>query len=211
MSRRSLAIVFLALCALPLMGEDACDSDVANDKERDVVKSQDLIYARNQPAPTFDFSLERYLLTELYMARNRAVATFSYSQSPWTGKILWSCPSIGFPLAANTQLTNPQKISWRSGGGVGVLAQAEPNGLYTSPSTTGTFVMCTDQDGLVVPQYHEEYVSVTMFPVVEKDGRIVPALGATPSFTIDPNKRTAALPAPDPLPNAQSTTIHHPR
>jgi hypothetical protein len=97
------------------------------------------------------------------------------------------CPSIGFPIPADTQLTNPLKPAW-SGQSPPVIEQSEPNGLYTSKNTRGTYVMCVDKRGRVVPRYHEADVEAYLIPMREVDGMLVPVEGAEPTFTIDPKR-----------------------
>ncbi len=176
----------VALCCMA----DSCDSvPTAADKERAVVNRQQDLYVANQPAPIFDWSLERHLLTELYKARNNAVATYSYVRNQYTGKILSSCPSIGFPISAATQLTNPSMTdrhgSQYDGGNV-VLPQPEPNGLFSPAESRGTYVMCLNKDGKVEPRYYEEDVEAFVTPMHEQDGQLVPVEGAKASITIDP-------------------------
>jgi hypothetical protein len=169
----------LGLLALPLMGNDGCEP--ANRAEAKAVGRQQEIYVTNQPAPTFDFSLERHLLIQLYTARNQAVGTYSYVQSEFNGKVLWGCPSIGFPIPANTQLTNPDLIDYNSHGAV-TLPQAEPNGLYSSPSTSGTFIMCTGKNGEIIPVYEERTVSTFVTPMKEVNGTLL--ADGVPSLTL---------------------------
>lgn len=157
----------------------------ANTSEARKVNEQQHIYVTNQPAPVFDWSLERHLMIQLYQARNRAVATYSYVQSPYTGKVLFSCPSIGFPIPANTQLTNPESdILDRY-----PLPQAEPNGLYSSPSTHGTYIMCVNKAGKVTPAYSEPNVVAFVMPMREVNGTLVPVGGSEASISIDPGRR----------------------
>lgn len=174
----SLALVFL-LCS----AED-CD-DSSDRREHSDVERQQVQYTRNQPPPTFDWSLERHLMVELYKARNTAAATYSYVVSPYTGKVLASCPSLGYPIPATTQLTNPMK--WVGQGAI--LPQAEPNGLYSPPDTHGTWVMCLGPEGKVEPAYWEQDVMTFPRPMVERGGQLVPAEGGKSSITIDVERK----------------------
>jgi hypothetical protein len=180
----------LPVVALACMGNSSCDAQpTAADKERAVVNQQQDLYVANQPAPVFDWSLERHLLTELYKARNNAVATYSYVRNQYTGKFLSSCPSIGFPISAGTQLTSPQMTDRHTGeygGGNVVLPQPEPNGLFSPSEARGTYVMCLNNDGKVEPRYYEEDVEAFVTPMHEQDGQLVPVEGAKASITIDP-------------------------
>jgi len=145
-------------------------------------------FLRNQPVPSIDFSLERHILIQLYTARQRATNTFSVVQSAYTGKVLWSCPSIGFPIPYATQLTNPNQVQWKSGAheyASAVLAQQEPNGLFSPASADGTWVPCVDERGKITPVYEEKKVTVFLRPMEEKDGKLVPVPNTAPSLSIN--------------------------
>jgi hypothetical protein len=149
------------LLLVPVLGivllASSCSNDAANSTEANQVDKQQQVYVNNQPAPAFDWSLERHILTELYKARNNAVQTYSYVRN-LNGQVVFSCKSIGFPIPSNTQLTNPEKADNFGSYGAYTSPQAEPNGLYTSPSTAGTFVFCVNSDGTVSPSYFEANV-----------------------------------------------------
>lgn len=158
-------------------------------------RSQDIQmdqFLRNQPVPSFDWSLERHMLIQLYAARQRATNTFSVVQSEFTGKILWSCPSMGFPLPYATQLTNPSQIIYKhhpsEKDASGVVAQQEPNGLFSPGSADGTWVPCVDEKGRITPVYEERKVTTFLRPVTEQNGTLVPVAGSTASLTIDPKQ-----------------------
>jgi hypothetical protein len=152
-------------------------------------------FLRNQPVPSFDWSLERHMLIEVYKARQRATNTFSVVQSEYTGKVLWSCPSLGFPLPYATQLTNPLQVigrTYTSGQGsvaAVAIAQQEPNGLFTPAQSDATWVPCVDEKGRITPVYEEKHVTVFLRPVEERDGKLVPVAGSAASVTIDPTAR----------------------
>jgi hypothetical protein len=162
----------------------------ANQRESQTVNNQQKVYTENQPAPVFDWSLERHLFVELYEARNKAVTTYTYKQSPYTGHIMWSCPSIGFPIQANAQLTNPQTDTYYTSSSQAHMSmpQAEPNGLYTSPSTSGTFVMCVTKRGKVAPRYEEGEVTVSPVPQHEVNGTMVDVPDAESTIQINPSR-----------------------
>lgn len=174
------------LCAA---GGDGCTpqgSEVADEAAR-TNRTMNQI-SRNQPVPMFDWSLERRMQIEIYQARQRATRTYSVVQSPFTGKVLWACPSIGFPLPYATQLTNPHQAIWGDRGPA-VVEQAEPNGLYSPAQADATWVPCVAPNGKIAPRYEENHVSVFLQPMVERDGQLFPAPDTTPSFHIDPGTR----------------------
>lgn len=159
----------------------------AEQQEQRITNQAQKQLLRNQPVPVFDYSMERHIAIEIYKARQRRVATFSVVQSPFTGKVLWSCPSIGFPIPYATQLTNPLQPVWAEGqheyAGVAV-AQPEPNGLYSPAQADATWVPCVDDQGHITPVYEEKHVTVFFRPMEEKDGRLVPVVGSKASFSI---------------------------
>lgn len=158
--------------------------------EQDQQNRQMEQFLRNQPVPSFDWSLERHVLIQLYAARQRATNTFSVVQSEFTGKILWSCPSIGFPLPYATQLTNPLQAQWRGYSSdhqtSAVVDQQEPNGLFSPGDAEGTWVQCVNDKGKITPVYEERKVTTFLRPMEEKDGKLVPVAGSNASLTIEP-------------------------
>ena len=140
----------------------------ANTTEKDQVNQQQQIFVKSQPLPAFDWSLERHIFIELYRARNNAVNTYSYIRN-WQGEVVFSCSSIGFPLPANNQLTNPEALAGDYRDSTS-LPQAEPNGLYSSPSTVGTYIFCLNSDGTISPSYFEADVETHLAPL-SNDGK----------------------------------------
>ena len=185
--------MFLLLAApLLLANQGGCDGSPqkvsAQAMEQHSQNLQMEQFLRNQPVPSIDFSLERHILIQLYVARQKATNTFSVVQSAYTGKVLWSCPSIGFPIPYATQLTNPNQVQWKGGMheyASAVLAQQEPNGLFSPASADGTWVPCVDERGKITPVYEEKKVTVFLRPMEEKDGKLVPVPNTAPSLSIN--------------------------
>lgn len=174
---------------------DGCNTSTPSGAAAQEHAQQDLQmqqFLRNQPVPSFDWSLERHMLIQLYAARQKATNTFSVVQSEFTGKILWSCPSMGFPLPYATQLTNPLQGQWAQKGAQGIagisINQQEPNGLFTPATADGTWVPCVDEKGRITPVYEERKVTTFLRPVTEQNGTLVPVAGSTASLTIDPKQ-----------------------
>jgi len=165
----------------------------AASKEAEEVEAQQSQYAKAQPVPAFDWSLERDLVIQLYQIRNDKVSTHSVWRSEM-GKVEGDCPSMGFGIPFDTSLTNPSMMDARyerghTGTGAyvwvtGVVGQAEPNGIFASTNTSATWVMCVGDGGQVMPVYTESKVTVYPYPVsvnYETD-RVVPS--GSPSVTI---------------------------
>jgi len=162
MQIKKLYLILPLLCILLLISGCTAITD-PDETESNRVEDQQNIYIDSQPVPTFDWSLERHIFIELYKARNNAVQTYSYIRN-WQGQVVFSCKSIGFPLPSNLQLTNPEREERIYQGGIS-LPQAEPNGLFSSPSTMGTYVFCINSDGTVSPSYFEASVETHLSPL----------------------------------------------
>jgi hypothetical protein len=166
-----------------------CDDSAAR-KESQKVMDQQSQYGIAQPVPVFNWSLERHIVIELYKARNSSVATYTYVRNQYTGKVLSSCKSIGFPISAATQLTAPEGLQYLgTGPGYRMLPQAEPNGVFPPSQSRGTWVLCASKDGKATPRYYEEDVEAYVTQMVERDGQLVEADGSDPTVTIDVRQR----------------------
>lgn len=180
--KRSVYSAVILLAAFSVMG-DSCNNSPGEDAAQRESYQQGAAYKnilRNQPPPTFDFSIERKIMIALYEARQHSIATYSFVQSDYTGKVLWSCSSLGYPIPYSTQLTNPdQEVGYNV-----VLPQNEPNGLFPPPSSEATWVPCVDEHGQITPVYEEKRVTVFLRPMQEQNGQLVPVAGGKASLGI---------------------------
>ncbi len=158
-------------------------------KDQAAVDRQQSQYGKAQPIPTFDWSLERDLVIQLYRLRNNRVATHSVWRSDY-GMLEGDCPSMGYGIPCDTSLTNPWRAAFvsRSNGRVAGVAigQAEPNGVFASTNTAATWVMCVGTGGAVEPHYIESKVTVYPGPVkvdYEKN-RVVRSGAASVTITV---------------------------
>lgn len=150
-------------CVILLMGS-GCVSQSSETRDRQTVQEQQTVYQSRQPVPRFEFSQERDTLIQIYRLRQEARATFTTFHSNGTGAVIFACPSRGYAIPADTQLTNPVQAD-RSLAGNPVLEQAEPNGLFSSKNTDGTWVLCVRENGEVAPVYTELKVQTFPFEV----------------------------------------------
>lgn len=174
---------FITVLLLLLCGS-GCGQGGQEAKDREVVQNQQAHYAKGQPLPFFDFSIPRDILSQIYhVVTTESRSTYSVIES-MTGETRFHGPSIGYGIPADTQLTNPLQPQWTQHGTV-AIEQAEPNGLFSSKNTDGTWVLFVDANGDITPIYTEH--KVTTFPfIVRKDenGTWVRADDKKASFTI---------------------------
>lgn len=189
MNRKYLLVMFVVFLSMGVFG---CLSN-SETKDTASVDQQQSQYQISQPIPKFDWSLERQLAIELYEARNERVATHTVWRSDY-GMIEGDCPSIGYPLPYDVQLTNPLRVAYSSSGAV--IEQAEPNGLFSSKSTSATWVRCiTKVNGKVMesPVYIEGKVTAYPYPldVNYTTNRVTPIENVMPSVIIKGNSSVA--------------------
>ncbi len=185
MNKRCIYIAIITLLSISILG--CLENAETNDARR--VNDQQEQYQISQPVPQFDWSLERQLAIELYNARNERVATHTVWRSDY-GMIEGDCPSIGYPLPYDVQLTNPLRVAYSSNGAV--IEQAEPNGLFSSKSTSATWVRCiTKVNGRTIesPVYIEGKVTAYAYPldVNYTTNRVKPIENVMPSVVIKSN------------------------
>lgn len=143
-------------------------------KDSQAVAMQQSQYAKGQPIPTYDWSLERDLVIQLYNVRNQKVATHSVWRSD-RGMIEGDCPSYGYGIPYDTSLTNPLVATdidnqgeehHFDGGALSSIEQPEPNGIFASKNTSATWVMCLSEGASIEPVYTESRVTVYPGPVL---------------------------------------------
>lgn len=184
-----LQLLIIVILALLAMGASGCDGDNPDKKESEAVDRQQEQYANGQPIPFFDFSFERDIYTQIYMARNAAVFTWTVWRSDF-GQITGSCPSRGYGLPYDVQITNPLKYIDLTGEDNVVLEQAEPNGLFSSKNTNATWVFCQvpGDETHYAAVYIEDRVTVYPWPVeVDYENNRVYPTGEKPSWTVRVN------------------------
>lgn len=119
-------------------------------------------YAKAQPVPALTNSQVRQNLIEIKEAIAEGVETTSFFFNLGQSDPIKSCPSIGVPIPASAQLTNPeqpitQSSLHHSSGGNLTLPQMDPDGIYTG-ETSGTYVLCIEARGNPYVSYWEGYV-----------------------------------------------------
>lgn len=119
---------------------------------------------------------EKTQLKEIYELRDDPnLICYWYTKNDMTGKWIYQGTCIGYGIPYTTQFTQPDTMQRAAlpvldinGNDKGrneyyteVLPQADPNGLYSSASTSATWILTTDKDGNITPTYVESEITVS--------------------------------------------------
>jgi|CXWL01.1.fsa_nt_gi hypothetical protein len=175
-----------AALAVTLLALAACGPSVSTSDQRQS-EQQAVILQEGTAAvgmPNIRNFRERRLLRDILQLRDQdGLVTYTYNFAEMTGRHVFLCNSIGYPIPYATQFTNPEYIAqYSSSYGIAVLPQADPNGLFSPASAEGTWVMCIDPStGQARVVYSEPKLTVSPFPLTSDtpQGRSVPTIDAT--------------------------------
>ena len=104
---------------------------------------------------------ERKMLKRILEIRDQAINTTTYIVD-MNGRPHKICDSIGYGFPYSTQFTNPSQNPLKDV----VISQAEPNGLFSSPTSEGTWISCVDPVNKHMQiVYVEPRVIVSPFPL----------------------------------------------
>jgi len=147
---------------------------------------------KSQPLPRFSWSQLRQNLIEIESAQSITTQTTSFFFNMGVADPVQTCPSLGYPIASTTELSNPVQRLTDSGtnGGNGnvVIPQIDPNGVYAGQST-GTYVMCVDAQGRAYADYWEGFVQTVTGPAVWNAAKHAVELVGPPSFKFSTQKK----------------------
>lgn len=104
-----------------------------------------------------NFYEKKTLKKILEMRDNPKVINYLYTKNIMNGKWIYEGKCIGFGIPYSTQYTNPERYEINGT----TLPQADPNGLYSTPSGTATWVIKVDDNGLQTVEYIESEIRVT--------------------------------------------------
>lgn len=155
MKKLTAIIVIGATGAVVLTGCSHGNAGTQEDKK--VSNAQLERYQKNQPIPQSDWSQYRQTVIDIEQAQIHGVATTTFFYNQGSNRPVKSCPSIGFPVATTSQLTNPEQTQTHGSDGIATIGQLEPNGVYTGDST-GTYVVCVASGGAKEITYWEGFV-----------------------------------------------------
>lgn len=119
------------------------------------------------PAPVFQYSEGRWVLTEAEASIALGVSTTSFFFQQGDPNPYFSCPSIGFPVANTAQLTNPQKVVPDTNPGHPnstslTISNMDPYQYYPPNSSEGTYVLCVNRAGQPYLNYSEPNVHTVL-------------------------------------------------
>lgn len=164
----------LTAVALPLA---ACSGSSTTAQKQDAQAMADIQSRMQnaQPIPAFPWSQYRQTIIDAETAQANGTQTTSFwftRGAGGQGTPIGSCPSLGFPVPASAQLSNPEVPIWGpSQGSSATVSQMEPNGVYTGP-TDGTYVVCAGTGGKPYLTYVEADVVTVGGPAEWRDGQV---------------------------------------
>jgi hypothetical protein len=174
------------------LGAAACThGPSAQQQEQNAQSADTASLEQSQPLPHYNYSQIRQTLIDAQDIEANGTQTTSFFFQQGMPDPIFSCPSLGEPVANTDQLSNPQQLvpvtgNW--GGGHDVLSQMDPNGIYTGSSSQGTYVICVNGRGQPYLQYWEGNVmTVTAGAVWDHATHQVTVTGA-PTATVHTGK-----------------------
>lgn len=131
-----------------------------------------------------NFYEKKTLKKILEMRDNPKVINYLYTRNSMTGKWIYEGKCVGFGIPYTTQYTNPEKMGTVEGGEYGAenpytLPQADPNGLYSVPNGTATWVIKVGDKGQQTIEYIESEIRVTQEKI---DKRLVETWSLTKDY-----------------------------
>lgn len=156
----------------------ACDAQpaqpTANQKEAaQQAAQQDEALAAVGPVHITNWTQKRQFQAILQAFDQPNLITYSYLFSNYTGKLVPLCRSQGYGFNEATQYTNPLMAQWKYTGAEGissaVVAQPDPNGLYSPANSQGTLMLCLTTAGKVMPVRSEPDILTLPVPYEQLD------------------------------------------
>ncbi|HLK77194.1 MAG TPA: hypothetical protein VKU77_26530 [Streptosporangiaceae bacterium] len=173
----------LAVTVLTTAG--SCGGQSAGQATENKAQQQDeQSLVTDQPVPHYNWSQIRQTLIDAQDISANETQTTSFFFQMGLPDPVFSCPSIGMPVASTAQLTNPAQVVTQDSQGNGitgsaVIGQMDPNGIYTPSASTGTYVICVNSSGADYLEYWEgDVMTVTSAATWDRTGHTVRVYGA---------------------------------
>lgn len=150
------------LLALALL--TACDKrkPTSDDIQRNQQENLLAESTRQVGMPNIRNFRERKLLKQIMELRDQdGLVTYTYLVNEHTGKLRFFGQTVGYGIHYATQFTSPQKVDSYA---QGIIAQADPNGLFSPGGADGTWVLMKDPlSDKTSPVYIEPRIIVMPF------------------------------------------------
>jgi hypothetical protein len=165
---RTLIVIAAAVGAIFVLTAQSCDQPDQTSRQKEAANQERLSaesIAQVGSPSIVNFAEKRNYKMIYELRDDPNYATYTYLVG-MHNELRLLCHSIGYGIPESSQYTNPQMLAYASSQ-VGVLAlpQADPNGLFSSPSANGTWVMCLDPKGKMVPVRAEPNILTSPFPL----------------------------------------------
>ena len=152
-------LAVIAALGLSIAGCTSNPSAPSGQQQENRAQQQDTTSLVNdQPIPHFNYSQIRQTLIDAETISADGTQTTSFFFQMGDPDPVFSCPSLGMPVANTAQLSNPQQVvhdSYPTGGAALTVGQMDPNGIYAPAASTGTYVICVNSSGASYLQYWE--------------------------------------------------------
>ncbi|WP_321913519.1 hypothetical protein [Paraburkholderia sp. J11-2] len=168
MKRNILAVSAISLAAFFGLTAESCDN--APTTQQIESAKQDRMQAESNAAvgmPSIVNWTEKRRYKEIFEKRDDPnLQTYTYLVG-MHNEHTPLCRSVGYGIPESEQFTNPSTV--QDYGGTNryafeVIPQSDPNGLYSSSSANGTWILCLTKGGKVEPQRSEPNVITLSVP-----------------------------------------------
>lgn len=157
-------LTMFAACEQPVISKSSTEIE----REKQEHLSKQAIESVGLPNIS-NFYEKKTLKKILEMRDNPKLINHFYTKNSMTGKWVYEGKCIGFGISYTTQYTNPEKVmitesidlgaNW--GDVANVIQQADPNGLYSVPNGTATWIMRVTDNGDAIVDYIESEIRVS--------------------------------------------------
>lgn len=138
----------------------------------------------DQPVPHYNWSQIRQTVIDAQTISADSTQTTSFFFQMGDPNPVFSCPSLGEPVANTAQLTNPDQVVTNDSLGNGIsgsatIGQMDPNGIYAPSASSGTYVICINSSGAKYLEYWEgDVMTVTSGATWDSATHTLKVLGA---------------------------------
>ena len=153
-------IAGLAATAILALSITACTGSHSNGNTQEAQQQQQdtTSLEASQPIPHFNYSQIRQTIIDAETIAANGTQTTSFFFQMGNQDPVFSCPSIGMPVANTAQLSNPQQPYQgpiNTGSSDVAVGQMDPDGVYAPSASSGTYVICVNSSGAKYLQYWE--------------------------------------------------------